>query len=167
MEMGITLERHRVQIVGRDLLYEGEMEPLGPVLDFLNAPTRSTFPLYSVRVMPINLEGPFKGVSRPEITVDRNELGILYFFDPAFRSKVQMLRNADSVIAYTPHAILRGRFHRGAETRLRDLFDGMQGIFLPMTEVSLYPTTDLPSPLPAQTDLVILNREFVRFYHAA
>ena len=167
MEMGITLERHQVQIVGRDLQYEGEMEPLGPVLDFLNAPTRSTVPLFSVRVTPISLDGPFKGVSRPEITVDRNELGILYFFDPEYRSKVQMLRNADSVIAYTPHAILRGRFHRGAETRLRDLFDAMPGDFLPMTEVSVFPTTDLPRALPAQADLVILNRHFVRFYHAA
>jgi hypothetical protein len=137
------------------------------VMDFLNASTRSTFPLYSARVMPIGSDEPFKGVTRPEIVVDKSELGILYSDDPEFRSKVQMLRYADSVIAYTPHAILRGQFHRGAETRLRDLFDGMQGVFLPMTDVSLFPTTELPSSLPTRSDLIILNRQFVRFYHSA
>ena len=167
MEMGITLERHRVLLVGRDLEYEGELEPIGPVMDFLNSSMRSTFPLYSARVMPIGSDERFKGVTRPEIIVGKSEFGILCFDDPEFSAKVQMLRFADSVIAYTPHAIIKGQFHRGAETHLRDLFDGMQGEFLPVTDVSLFPTTELPAALPTHSELIILNRQFVRFYHQA
>jgi hypothetical protein len=167
MAMEITLERHRVLVVGREMEYEGELEPIGPVMDFLNASTRTTFPLYSARVVPIGSEERFKGISRAEIIIDKSEFGILYSDDPEFRSKVQMLRFADSVIAYTPHAIIRGQFHRGAETRLPDLFDALQGAFMPVTDASLFPTTDLPAPLPTHSELILLNRQFVRFYHSA
>jgi hypothetical protein len=167
MEMGISLERHRVLVVGREMEYEGDLEPIGPVMDFLNASTRSTFSLHSARVVPIGSDERFKGITRAEIIVDKSEFGILCSDDPEFGSKVQMLRFADSVIAYTPHAIVRGQFHRGAETRLPDLFDAMQGDFMPVTDASLFPTTDLPASLPSHADLIILNRQFVRFYHSA
>ena len=166
MGIEIKLERQDAQILGPELQYEGQMEPIGTLMDFLNTASRTTFPLFSVRVMPLREEGPFKGVTRPEITVNRSELGLIYFTDPSYRKKVQVLKSFDAVIAYTPHLILRGRFHRGAEARLRDLFDTIAGSFLAMTQVSIFPKIDLPSSLPKQADLIILNRSFVNFYHA-
>ena len=94
-------------------------------------------------------------------------MGLIYFFDPGFRDRVQLLKNFDRVIAYTPHAVVRGNIHRGVETRLRDLFDLMSGSFLAMTDASTFPTTELPCKFQQQAELLIVNRFYVNLYHLA
>ena len=141
------------------------MEPLGQVLDFLNNENRSTFPVYDVTIHPVGPSGPLAAITRPEITVSETELGFIFFLDSDYRQQVPVLRNSDRVIAYTPHAVLRGNFHRGAETRLGDMFDTLQGAFFAMTEVSIFFTTELAAPFPKQVDLLIINRFYVNLYH--
>jgi hypothetical protein len=160
-----TIQRYEVQVIGRTFQFTGQMAPVGRVLDYLNHEDSFTFSLHEVTISPLTPGSPVAGVTRPEITVSDSELGLIYFLDPEYRQKVDVLRNHDRVIAYTPHAVLRGNFHRGAETRLTDLFDLMQGNYLPMTDVSIFPLTALPAPFPQKTDLLIVNRFFVNLYH--
>ena len=166
MGIQITLERRDVQILGRNFQFDGQMEPVGQVLDYLNSEGRSTFPLFDVKIFPLPPSGPLKGTTQPEITADNGELGLIYFLDPDYRQQIQVMRNADRVIAYTPHAVLRGNFHRGVETRLRDLFDMLQGAYLAMTDVSIFFTTELAAPFPTRADVLLVNRHFVSFYHS-
>ncbi len=166
MGMELKLERYDVQILGREFQYVGQLEPIGQALDFFNRGNRSTFPVYDVKLYPVAPGGPLSTVARPEVVVDSSELGLVYFSDAGYRQGVQRMRNTDCVIAYTPHAVLRGNFHRGVETRLRDLFDTMQGAFLVMTDVSVFPRVKLPSSFPQSADLLIVNRFFIRVFHA-
>ena len=163
----ITLERYDAQIIGREFQFSAKMEPVGRLLDYFNSENRSTFPLFDVNVYPIAPRGALTAIARPEITVSGSEMGLIYFLDRGFRERVQLLRNSDCVIAYTPHAVVRGNFHRGVETRLRDLFDLLPGSFLAMTEASTFPTTELPCPFPQQADLLIVNRFYIHLYHLA
>ena len=167
MGIQIRLERRAAQVLGPRFQFNGQFEPAGRVLDYLNSENRSTFPLFDVKILSITPGKQLSGITRPEITVNQSELGLIYFLDAEYRQQVQLLRNFDSVIAYTPHAVVRGNFHRGVETRLGDLFDMMQGSFLAMTDVSIFPIADLPAPFPQQADLLIVNRFFVNLYHPA
>jgi hypothetical protein len=166
MGLQVSLQRYDVQVLGRRFQCAGQMEPVGPLLDYLNKGNRSTFPMFDVKLMPIESAGPLTAISRPEIILSAQELGVIYFLDSEYRRQVQMLRQFDRIIAYTPHAVLRGNFHRGAETRLRDLLDMLSGAFLAMTEVSIFPTTSLPGAFPQQADLLVVNRLHVQFYHS-
>jgi hypothetical protein len=94
-----------------------------------------------------------------------NELGLIFFLDLDYRQQVPVLKSFDRVIAYTPHAVLRGNFHRGAETRLGDVLDDLQGTFFVMTEVNIFPTSELPAPFPKQADVLIVNQSYVNLYH--
>jgi hypothetical protein len=161
----VTLQRYDVQILGRAFQFVGQMEPVGRVLDYLNDANRSTFPIYDVKISPVTPGSPLAGITRPEIIVSNDELGLIYFLDPEYRKKVDVLRNFDRVVAYTAHAVLRGNFHRGVETRLGDLFDVMQGSYLALTDVNIVPMTELPAPFPLQADVLIANRAFVDLYH--
>lgn len=163
----ISLERYDAQIIGREFQFSGKMEPVGPLMDYFNSENRSTFPLFDVTVYPVASRGALKAITRPEITVSGSEMGLIYFSDPGFRERVQLLKNFDSVIAYTPYAVVRGNVHRGVETRLRDLFDLMSGSFLAMTDASTFPTTELPCKFPQQAELLIVNRFYVNLYHLA
>ena len=165
MTIQITLERHDVQVLGRHFQFAGQLEPAGQVMDYLNTEDRTAFPLYDVKIFPIPPAGPLSGITRPEITVTGGEMGLIYFPDPDYRQRISAFKTFDRVIAYTPHAILRGNFHRGVEQRLGDLFDVLQGSFLVMTDVNLFFTTELPAPFPGQADLLILNRHYVTVYH--
>ena len=102
---------------------------------------------------------------RPQIVVSLSELGLIYLLDPEQRERVMRLRSFDRVIAYTPHAILRGNIHRAGETRLRNLFDMSAGVFLAMTDVSVFPITPLPMPFADRMDLLIVNRLFITVIH--
>jgi hypothetical protein len=165
MGIELQLERYDVQILGHQFQYEGQLEPIGQALDFLNSGDRTTYPLYDVTPHPIVPSGPLKGVTRPEITVSGSELGLVFFCDADYRQRIPRLRNTEGVIAYTPHVVLRGNFHRGAEARLRDLLDTIQGTFLVMSDVSVFPIARLPAPFPQQADLLIVNRQFISLYH--
>ena len=165
MPIEITREPYAVHVLGRMFQYVGGMEPIGHALDYFNDENRSTFPLYDVDVYPLDAGSRLAPFKRPAITVSDSELGAIYFLDPEYRKKVQLLRNFDQVIAYTPRAVLRGKFHRGVETRLNDLFDMMGGDFLAMTDVSIFPLIDLPGAFPKQAELLIINRFYVSAYH--
>ena len=166
MGIQVTLQRYDVQILGHTFQFSGQMEPVGRVLDYLNDENRSTFPLYDVRISPITPGSPLAGITRPELIVSETELGLVFFLDPEYRQKVDVLKNFDRVVAYTPHAVLRGNFHRGVETRLGDVFDVMQGTFLALTDVNVFPLTELPAPFPTQTDLIIANCSYIHLYHS-
>jgi len=161
----INRERYAVQVLGRMFQYVGGMEPIGQAVDYFNDENRSIFSIHAVDVYPLDTGSRLAPFKRPVITVSDNELGAIYFLDPEYRKKVQLLRNSDQVIAYTPRAVLRGKFHRGVETRLGDLFDMMGGDFLAMTDVSVFPLIDLPGAFPKQADLLIINRFYVSVYH--
>lgn len=165
MGMEIKFERCDAKVFGNKFLFEGQLEPIGQILDYFNDENRSAFPMYDVTLVPIEPSGPLSRVKRPQIVVNLSELGLIFFLDPEDRERVMRLRNFDRVIAYTPHAILRGNIHRGGETRLRNLFDMTAGIFLVMTDVSVFPIKQLPVPFPQQVDLLIVNRLFINVIH--
>jgi hypothetical protein len=161
----ITLQRYDVQILGRTFQFVGQMEPIGRLMDFFGDPERTTYPLLDVKISPITPGGPLSGISRPEIVVGTSEMGLIYFLDAEYRQKVDVLKTADRVIVYTPHAILRGNMHRGGEARLRDLFDLTSGVFMAMTDVNVFPLTELPALFPREADMLIINRFYVSVYH--
>jgi hypothetical protein len=165
--MGIRpkLERYQVAALGRSYQCQGQIEPVGQVLNYFNTGNRRTFPLYDVTLHPITPKRQLTIVSRPEVILNESELGLLVFLDPEDRGQIDLLRQFDRVIVYTPHVVVRGNFHRGAETKLGDLLDLTQGRFLAMTDVSIFPTSQLPAPFPQQTDILIINRSHVQLYH--
>ena len=165
MTLQPSLERHDCQMLGREFQYVGKLEPVGIIIDYLNDLDRITYPLFDVQVHRLIPGGSFPGVTRPEITVARSEVGLLYLPDPEYRSKIQVIKNSERVIVYTPHVVCRGNFHLGAETRLRDLLSLMTGVFLVMTDASVFPLSTLPAPFPQKADLLILNRDYVTAYH--
>ncbi len=160
-----TLERHAVQMLGHAFQYAGEMEPIGPIIDYLNDLDRLTFPLYDVDMYRILPSSSLPSVTRPEITVVRREVGLVYLLDPEYRSSISFIKNYERAIAYTPYVVCRGNVHMGAETWLRDLLSLMTGSFLVMTEVNVFPLTTLPAPFPEKAELLLLNREYVTVYH--
>lgn len=165
MGIQITIQHYDVQILGRTFQFVGQMQPIGRLLDFLGDSERMTYPLFDVKISPITPGGPLSGISRPEIVIGTSEMGLIYFLDQEYRQKVDVLKTADRVIVYTPHAILRGNMHRGGEGKLRDLFDMTSGKYLAMTDVSIFPLTELPAPFPREADMLIINRFYVSVYH--
>jgi hypothetical protein len=165
MGLQFTIQRYDVQALGRSFQFVGQMEPLGRLIDYMADPERTTYPLFDVKISPMTPGGPLSGINRPEAIVSSQELGLIYFLDAEYRKKVDVYPSFDRVIAYTPHAILRGRFHRGAETKMRDCFDMTAGSYTVMTEASIFPLTELVAPFPRQADLLIVNRFYVNIYH--
>jgi hypothetical protein len=54
-----------------------------------------------------------------------------------------------------------------AEASVHEFLDVTQGNLLPITDVSIFPLTKLPDPFPHQTEMVLVGRDYLQFYHTA
>ncbi len=153
-----------VMVPGFEL--SGQIEPIGPWLDFLNARDKYTLPMYHTRVLPIGA-APGSTSERAQVFVQRFEVQLIYLPDRAAHETIYMLKNAQAAICHTGPLICRGELHMGTDATLATYFDDLPGHFFPMTNVEIFSTVTLPAPLPRKADLILLNRSQVQLYYPA
>ncbi len=158
------LPRYPVQVVTTAFHIQGIMEPIGPVLDYLNDASRQHVPFHDATVSPLT-PGPMGQVVRPQILFSKSDIVALYLDDAGGRSAVSLLRRVERGIVYLPSLVCRCELHMGVDTRWQDMLSLMPGDFFGITAVSAFPLIALPGPFPQQAELLILNRKHVRMMH--
>ncbi len=164
---GPPINKFTVQILTLSFQITGQLESIGPFLEFLVDPVRDALSITDAQVLPLMPGGPLKGMTRPQISLRKPEVVFIYPLEQVAKDQVRLLARKEPYIVYTPLAILRASFHLSAEARAQDLFSTMSADFVPITEVSLFSLLDLPAPFPQKPDLLIVGRQYVQLYHAS
>jgi hypothetical protein len=141
----------------------GQIEPIGPWIDFLNSKDKHVLPVYTARVLPFG--GAATAPERPQVYVSRTEVLLLHLPDRAAHSTVYMLKNVQSAIAHAGPLVIRGEIHLGVDASLATFVDDLPGNFFPVTNAELFSTQALPVPLPRKADLIFLNRSQLQLYY--
>jgi hypothetical protein len=144
----------------------GQMEPIGPWLDFLNNRDKTIITLYSAHVMPIGASTA-PSPEQPHVHVNRAELCVIYLPDRVAHESVYMLKNVQTAIVHIGPIVCRGEFHFGADKTVATYVDELSGNFFPITNVELFSTIALPMPLPRKADLILANRAQLRLFYEA
>jgi len=144
----------------------GQIEPIGPWLDYLNAKDKYTLPLKNARFMPIGAAAG-NTPEKPQVFVNRVDVCFIYLPDRAAHQSVNMLRNVQIAIAHIGPIICRAEFHMGVDATLLTFMDDLAGNFFPVTNADLHAKLALPVPLPNKADLLLVNRLHVQVYHPA
>ena len=159
----INRPRYNATVVLSGFEVIGQIEPIGPWVDFLNSKDKHVLPVYAARVLSVG--GAATAPERPQVCVGRDEVLVLHLPDRASHSTVHMLKNVQAAIMHTGPLVVRGEVHLGIEAALTTFLDDLPGNFFPMTNAELFSTQALPAPLPRKADLIFLNRARLQLYY--
>ena len=141
----------------------GQIEPIGPWIDFLNSKDKHVLPMYAARVLPFG--GAANTPEHAQVFVSRSEVLLLNLPDRASHSTVYMLKNVRSAILHAGPLVIRGEIHLGVDASLATFLDDLPGNFFPITNAELFSTQALPVPLPRKAELIFLNRARLQLYY--
>ncbi len=161
-----TRPSYAATVITPDFEIIGQIEPIGPWLDYLNAKDKYTLPVKNARVLPFGTAAS-NTPDKPVVFVNRLDVCFIYLPDRAAHQTVNMLRNVQPAIAHLGPFVGRGEFHMGMDASLLTFMDDLAGHFFPITNVDLHAKVALPVPLPPKAELLLVSRLHVPVYHPA
>jgi hypothetical protein len=159
----IKLSRFSATVVLPGFEIVGQIEPIGPWIDFLNSKDKHVLPVHAARVLPFG--GAATTPERPQVYVRRADVLLVHLPDRASHATVHMLKNVQSAIAHAGPLVIRGEVHLGVDASLATFLDDLPGNFFPITNAELFSTLALPVPLPRKAELIFLNRAQLQLYY--
>ena len=154
-----------VRIYASELILDGQLEPLGHLLDDLNDPTKTGFLLHNAQICPLVKGSGPRPFALQRITANKSDFHLIYPSDADDRDSLTLMRRTEQVIVYTSRFVVRGRFHMGGETRLRDFVDGLSGTYLPVSDATVFPLFQPSIDIPKRYPLLLINKRQIRLYH--
>lgn len=154
-----------VRIYASDLIIDGQLEPLGHLLDDLNDASKTGFLLHNAQIRPLVKGSGTRPFALQQVTADKSDFHLIYLSDADDRAGLTLMRRSEMVIGYTSRFVIRGHFHMGGETRLRDFVDGLSGTFLPASDATIFPLFQPSIDIPKRYPLLLVNKRQLRLYH--
>jgi hypothetical protein len=145
---------------------EGQLEPIGHLMDALNDPGRDSVLIRQVTVSSLSADGPLSSFALEEIVLSKSDFLFIHLTDEEDRSSLNLLKRVERMIVYLPLFVIRADFHLGGETRFRDMLDTLTGTFLPITDAAIFPLFAPKVEVSSHRDLLLINKKQITLYHA-
>jgi len=158
------LPRYTVKVLTTQFQIQGIMEPIGPIMDYLNDANRQ-FLSFLDATASLLTPGPMGQITRTQMVFPKSDLVAIFIDDAKARSSIQLLKRIERAFIYLPSLVCRAEMHMGADSRWQDALSLTPGDFFGVTAVMAFPLSPLPGPFPQQADLLILSRLHVRMLH--
>lgn len=157
------LTRYPVKVITPSFLIHAQIEPMGPLLDYLNDAARTSVPFWDATLY--DLSGKIQPSTRPMVVIQKSHVCGMYIDDAKGRESIRLLKRVQKLIAHVPNLIYRGEIHLGTETRDQDIFDVLIGQFFALTNASVFPTIKLPAEFPQQTEMLLVHKDALQAYY--
>jgi hypothetical protein len=162
---GTPTKSYPVEMFTSSFKVEGQLEPIGRLMDALNNPDSDSMLIRQVTVSSLFASGPLSSFALEEIVLSKNDTFFICLTDGEDRSALSLLKRVERVIVYLPLFVIRADFHLGGETRFRDMFDTLPGTFLPVTDAAIFPLCAPKVAVPSHRDLLLINKRQITLYH--
>ena len=160
-------QRYDVQILTVHFQFNGQLETVGPVGNYITDSSRHSLSLYDVHLSPLTPGSPLKGMSRPHAVVLRSQIVLFYLSSEEARASVSTFARLEPLVIYTPIAVCRGHFPVPSEARIGDFIGVVAGELLPIRDVRIFPFIELPAPFTLEAELLLIGCSHVLSYHRA
>lgn len=163
--LGPPRKSYPVEMFTASFKIEGQLEPIGRLIDALNDPNRDSILIRQATVSSFSASSPLNSFALEEIVLSKSDSLFIYLTNEEDRSSLSPLKRVERIIAYLPFFVIRADFHLGSETRFRDLLDTLPGTFLPITGVAIFPLFSPKVAVPSHRDLLLINKKQITLYH--
>jgi hypothetical protein len=159
-------QRYEATVITPEFQVIGQIEPIGPWLDFLNSRDKISLPVYNAHMLLIGTSvGPAS--KKSQVYVNLRDVCFIYLPDRDSHQTVHMLKNARLAIAHIGPVICRGEWHMGMDATLATFVDDLPGDFFAVTSADLHAKVTLPEPLPHKAEMLLVNRRHLAVFHPA
>ena len=163
----IELPVYNTETITRDYRLRGGFRPVGPMLDYVNDPTRRYAHFVNVSLAAFAAENPLGKRKMAEMMVQKQEIVAISILDQEGVDAAQLLTSKKKLIVYTPRFVIKGDFHMGADEQPMDVLSSGRFDFIGVTDSTLYPLQTVQHGPRIMSSLMLLNRHNVLFYHLA
>lgn len=157
--------RFPTRIYTSELILDGKLEPLGHLLDDFDDPVKTGFLMHDAHISPLVAGSGLQPFTLKQVTANKTDFHLVYLSEADHRDSLTLMKRTELVIVYTSRFVIRGNFHMGGESRLRDFVDGLSGTFLGASDVTLFPLFQPAVAIPKRYPLLLINKRQIRFYH--
>lgn len=161
----LPTQRHDVQILTTHFQFTGQLETVGPADNFINDPARQSLSFYDVHLTPLTPGSPLKGIARPHVVILKSQIVLLYLVSEESRASISTFTRREPMMIYTPVAVCRGHMPMPSEARIGDFLGVVPGDLLPVLDVRVFPFIELSAPFTLETELLLIGRPHMMFYH--
>lgn len=161
--MNSPVQQHRILAANDLQLIEGTLESLGNPHNYLNQDGMDFLALRDAQVSPWSFTG--LPPSRPEqIILIRDSVQFLILPGEEAQSQFREAPRTSRLILHIPIAVIRGNVPFLSEARLSNFLDFWKGTFFPVTQARIHCLASGSSEVPAQTELLYINRKAIQSY---
>lgn len=162
----LQLRHYRAEILTSQYLFSGDVEPLGPLLTYLNDASRRVIMLKGVEATALDADNALATFRANELLVGKNEVCAIGLPDPVSKTTVHLLPRREKLRVVAARFVIQALFHCGSETRVGDLFEATPGQWATASDAHIYPLLPCRAPVFETVNLLLLNKAHIRFYQS-
>jgi hypothetical protein len=157
------VQQHQVSIANDVQWISGEFKSLGIPHYYINQDNLDTFILQHAHISPWSFTGLPNSHSAQAVVLRKN-IQFLTFPDPETMAEFKEPLRTSTIILQLPLAIVRGDAPFLSEASLDNFLDFYKGLFIPMCRVNIHYLTDCAIRLPADIEVLYVNRDYILSY---
>jgi hypothetical protein len=159
-------KQYSLEILTEYYLMQCIVEPVGMLMTYLDAPDRNNILVKNVTMIGLGTDSKVDLIKIKELWVQRNEIVAIRVNEEDLEGAVQKLPAQEKLRVFMPRFVLQGTLTHGEDTRLGDMFEVMKGTWAAMTDVQIFPHTEMKAQVFRNTPFLLVNKNRIRFYEA-
>jgi hypothetical protein len=163
---GIESKQYSLEILTEYYLMQCMVEPYGMLMTYLDAPDRLNVLLKNITMIGLGTDSKVDTIKMKELWVQRYEILAIRVNEADLQGAVQKLPTQEKMRLFMPRFVVQGTLTRGEDTRLGDMFEVMKGTFATLSDVQIFPHTEMKTQVFRDAPFLLLNKNRIRFYEA-
>jgi len=163
---GIESKKYQLEMLTEYYLMQCTVEPIGMLMTYLDAPDRFNILIKNVTMIGLGTDSKVDTIKIKELWVQRYEIIAVRVNEEDLQGAVQKLPAEEKLRLFMPRFVVQGTLTRGEDTRLGDMFEVMKGTWAPMSNVQIFPHTEMKAQVFRESPFLLLNKDRIRFYEA-
>jgi len=161
--MQVQVKKYPVDVLTAHYRVYGEISTIGDPTMFFNNETVSTLTIQDATLMPIRPNARIGPVSVDTLFVPKTEPHVVIL--GGHKHEVNLLTNTAQLICFTSTYVVKGVFHMGLETQVKDAFFVGSGPFYPATNLNIHTLYQIGVDVKASAELAYIQRDAIRAFY--
>lgn len=154
-----------VSIITSGFQARGKLHSMGILQTYLNDDQKTTLTLYGAEVIGYDPNNPATRITPEELVLRKAACSIIAFESRLPSEQWMLMPRTESLVIYTDHFAVQGKFHMGPDARLADFADAGLQQFIPASDAKIYPLFQPRAGLIQAAPVLGIQRTSICMYH--